>query len=210
MVHRVSKRTVALCALVSSAVLLAACGGRYRTQHEEFEEDPTSGAGAGGAGKGGASSVGGKPAGKAGTSSTAGAPSAGGSATTCNGVACTNIGCAQGFIPTLPPGACCPVCVADPAACEKGKQSYVMEREGIANKASFGCSQDSECSFVQASNACSSCAGDPVYIGNADYYENALQFAADSDCSTCKEMPPSPCLAPELAYCDQGQCRIAK
>ena len=206
MVHRRSKPLIVLCTLGVCAYFLIACGGRYRTVQEVFDDEPTAGASSGGASNGRAGSGTGG-AGRAGSGNVgkAGSGTAGG--VSCDQVKCGMPGCGPGSQPVIPPGKCCAVCMVDPGACMKGQAAYAMDRDAIGAKTSYGCNRDSECRVVEPTNACEpGCGALPVLVGSAEYLLGSLEYSAEQYCSTCPPVDVPPCVPPAAVHCVGGQC----
>ena len=130
-------------------------------------------------------------------------------ATSCSGCGgCPKISCPSGTHSEVFPGNCCPVCVDDAGiACEMGLQAYAAQREAILNKYQYGCSNASECVAIAPLNRCEQgCTYAAVWYGVADSFGSNLSNAADTYCSSCKQGPVPPCVAPPKPHCINGQC----
>lgn len=210
MQSRASQRLTVLCVLALSASWLLACGGRYRSIHEE--DDGAAGtSGAGSSGRAGAANAGrGGVTGGAGQGASGKGGSSSGVGGACSQLGCPSIDCGPGFVFVLRPGQCCPTCEADPAACLKGMQSYEMDREAIVQKAAYGCNKDVDCRLVYTDNQCESdCRAAAVFSGVFDYFLSSLAFSAEQYCQTCPPSLSPPCDPPAWRLaCVNGQCAV--
>jgi len=141
MKHRLSFALLAVCALAFGATLLSACGGRFQTVREVFDDEGGSSSGGNAnsnAGRGGAlsSRAGSNSAGWSNGATSSGASSSGGASTgsggSCAQLKCAFPSCPAGSAPVIPPGGCCPVCQSAcppcPAImCPAGSHAQVLD-----------------------------------------------------------------------------------
>ena len=208
MTHRALLRGALLCAVLINTWQLAACGGRVRTYREVYSDDDDGGVVAGSSSSGSAGSA----TARAGAPAAGGAPGVAGSAS--GGATnvcppCPAIACGPGSHAQFLPGQCCPICVDDPTtSCAEGRMAYQAEKSQLLNKYEFGCTQDGECSVINADNACERCAFAAVWSATAISYQANVDAFAATYCSACPPQPEPPCAPPTGAYCIGNVCRL--
>ncbi len=170
---RLSMKTFGLCALTLGAWFGSGCGGRAVMIEGAGGSDVVAGGGA---------SFGGGPAGRGGSVAQGGCSSG-----------CVNIGCGPTLISMAVPGACCPVCVPNPACgpcalprCASGFHAEVL---------------DGQC--------CPVCALDPITpscaMGQASYASYSQQVIAKAQSLPC--MIDADCTVVTLINACSPQCQ---